>query len=207
MTEEVTVPPNEDLAPEAGEIPASAAEKSILFIVMAGVLLLDYFSKRFIEGWLPLNESWSPNADLAGYFQITHVSNSGAAFGIFPSGSALFMVVAVVVSVAIILYNQSMPANSQLYRVALGLQLGGALGNFIGRLRLDGRVTDFLDFGPVPVFNVADMSIVVGVIMLALLMFRDQRREHKEKSSETEIEETSVTAAEDLEDRSMSWNE
>jgi signal peptidase II len=207
MTEEATVPSDEDLASEAGEKPASAAEKSILFIVMAGVLLLDYFSKRFIEGWLPLNESWSPSTELADYFQITHVSNSGAAFGIFPSGSGLFMVIAVVVSVAIILYNQSMPANSQLYRVALGLQLGGALGNFIGRLRLDGRVTDFLDFGPVPVFNVADMSIVVGVIMLALLMFRDQRREQKEKSDKVEIEESAVTAAENGEDRSMLWNE
>jgi signal peptidase II len=85
--------------------------------------------------------------------------------------------------------------------------LGGALGNFIGRLRLDGRVTDFLDFGPVPVFNVADMSIVVGVIMLALLMFRDQRREQKEKSDKAEIEESAVTAAENGEDRSMLWNE
>jgi hypothetical protein len=68
-------------------------------------------------------------------------------------------------------------------------------------------VTDFLDFGPVPVFNVADMSIVVGVIMLALLMFRDQRREQKEKSDKVEIEESAVTAAENGEDRSMLWNE
>ena len=168
---------------------------------------MDYLTKLLIESWLPLHESWSPSAELAAYFQITHVSNSGAAFGIFPSGSALFMIVAVVVSVAIILYNQGMPANSHLYRVALGLQLGGALGNFIGRLRLDGRVTDFLDFGPVPVFNVADMSIVVGVILLALLMLRDQRRERKEQPTAEEIEEPTVIAVEDGEDPSMLWNE
>lgn len=207
MSEEVNLDSNEESALEAEETNASTAEKSILFVVTACVLLLDYVTKVFIEGWLPLHESWSPSADLAAYFQITHVSNSGAAFGIFPSGSAIFMVVAVVVSVAIILYNQSMPANSHLYRVALGLQLGGALGNFLGRLRLDGRVTDFLDFGPVPVFNVADMSIVVGVIMLALLMFRDQRREQRERSIAVESEEATVSPVEDGEDRSMLWNE
>ena len=207
MSEEVNLDSNEESALEAEDMKASTAEKSILFVVTACVLLLDYVTKVFIEGWLPLHESWSPSADLAAYFQITHVSNSGAAFGIFPSGSVIFMVVAVVVSVAIILYNQSMPANSHLYRVALGLQLGGALGNFLGRLRLDGRVTDFLDFGPVPVFNIADMSIVVGVIMLALLMFRDQRREQKERSIAIESEAATVSPVEDGEDRSMLWNE
>ena len=206
MSEEVNVTMNEDSPPDVGEMPASLAEKSILFIVTACVLILDYATKVFVEGWLPLNSSWSPNPDLAEYFQITHVSNSGAAFGIFPSGSALFMIVAVVVAVAIVLYNQSMPANSHLYRVALGLQLGGALGNFIGRLRLDGRVTDFFDFGPVPVFNIADASIVVGVIMLALLMFRDQRREQRAKAA-AELAEPRVTPAEDSEDHSFLWNE
>jgi signal peptidase II len=207
MSEEVNLNSNESITPEVDGAPASKAEKSILFVVTGCVILLDYLTKVLIEGWLPLHESWSPSADLATYFQITHVSNSGAAFGIFPSGSVVFMVVAVVVSVAIILYNNSMPANSHLYRVALGLQLGGALGNLVGRLRLDGRVTDFLDFGPVPVFNIADMSIVVGVIMLALLMFRDQRREQKARSVAVESEEARATPVEDGEDRSMLWNE
>ena len=206
MSEEVNLDSNEESALEAEDMKASTAEKSILFVVTACVLLLDYVTKVFIEGWLPLHESWSPSADLAAYFQITHVSNSGAAFGIFPSGSVIFMVVAVVVSVAIILYNQSMPANSHLYRVALGLQLGGALGNLLSRVRV-GHVTDFLDFGPVPVFNIADMSIVVGVIMLALLMFRDQRREQKERSIAIESEAATVSPVEDGEDRSMLWNE
>ena len=205
MSEEVNVTVNKDHPPESGKTRASAAEKSILFIVTAFVLILDHATKLFIEGWLPLNASWSPNEDLAEYFQITHVSNSGAAFGIFPSGSAIFMVVAVVVAVAIVLYNQNMPANSHLYRVALGLQLGGALGNFIGRLRLDGRVTDFFDFGPVPVFNIADASIVVGVIMLALLMFRDQRREQREKAAE--LEKSAMAPVDDSEDHSIIWNE
>lgn len=148
---------------------ATWQERGIVFLVTALVLLADHLSKIYVESRLPLNSTWAPFPELESYFRITHVSNTGAAFGLFQSGSLILAIVAVVVSIVIVFYNRHLPGNLYWYRLALGLQLGGALGNLLSRIRL-GHVTDFLDFGPVPVFNLADASIVTGTILLGLLM-------------------------------------
>jgi signal peptidase II len=186
---------------------ATGGEKAILFLVMAVVLLADYASKVVVENNLALNTTWAPIPDLAQYFRFTHVSNTGAAFGLFPSGSILFAIVAIVVSIFIIIYNQVLPARHQLFRVALGLQLGGAVGNLLSRLRL-GHVTDFLDFGPWPVFNVADLCVVTGVIMLGFLMLIEERQGIKEPADSTEsLPTVESQPAETGEDVSMLWND
>jgi signal peptidase II len=173
MLEESQPPEHVDDVPEQeppAEPPkASWREKGIVFLVMALVLLADHLSKVFVESRLPLNTTWAPIPEWESLFRITHVSNTGAAFGLFQSGSLILSIVAVVVSVVIVLYNSYLPGNLLWYRLALGLQLGGALGNLLNRIRI-GHVTDFLDFGPVPVFNVADTSIVTGTILLGFLM-------------------------------------
>ena len=193
--------------PAANEVPASLSEKAILYLVMALVLLLDILSKVAVENWLELNTSWMPIEALTPIFRITHVSNTGAAFGLFPSGGNLFMIVGIVVSVFIIFYNTRLPANHYLYRVALGLQLGGALGNLINRLRI-GHVTDFLDFGPWPIFNVADMCVVAGVFLLAFLMLRDERRIQVEiKRQQSEAVSQGKPRAENGDDQSIVRNE
>lgn len=165
------------LKPEA----PSTAQRSLLLLVAAAVIVVDHISKLYVESWLPLNRSWAPFPELAHLFRITHVTNTGAAFGLFPGGSLFFTVIATVVAIFILYYNYQLPAGQRPLRIALGLQLGGALGNLIDRLRL-GHVTDFLDFGPWPVFNLADTSIVAGVVILAILMLQEQRelREHRE---------------------------
>ncbi len=153
-----------------------ALQHLLLFLVALVVIVLDQASKYLIEARMPLNTTYAPIPALEAIFRITHVSNTGAAFGLFAQGGVLFMLVAAVVSVVIILYNFSLPRGFFLLRAALGLQLGGALGNLIDRIRL-GHVTDFLDFGPWPVFNLADTSIVAGVVILGVLMLLEQRRE------------------------------
>lgn len=158
----------------AAEKTSSTAQRSLLLLVAATVIIVDHVSKLYVESWLPLNHSWAPFPELAHLFRITHVTNTGAAFGLFPSGSVFFTVIATVVAVFILIYNYQLPAGQFPLRIALGLQLGGALGNLIDRLRL-GHVTDFLDFGPWPVFNLADTSIVAGVVILAVLMLQEQR--------------------------------
>ena len=170
----------------AGRI-ASTGQRMILFLVAALVIVVDHFTKLYIENWLPLNHSWAPVPELGSYFRITHVSNTGAAFGLFPGGSLFFTVIAIVVGAVIILYNYGLPAGHPLLRLALGLQLGGALGNLIDRLRL-GHVTDFLDFGPWPVFNVADMAIVAGVVILGFLMIQEEREMRALAKAERERE-------------------
>jgi signal peptidase II len=148
---------------------ATWQEQGIVFLVMALVLLADHLSKAYVEGRFPLNSTWAPFPEWESFFRITHVSNTGAAFGLFQSGSTVLSIVAIIVSVIIVIYNRYLPGHMYWYRLALGLQLGGALGNLLSRIRL-GHVTDFLDFGPVPVFNLADTSIVTGTILLGFLM-------------------------------------
>lgn len=158
---------------------ASTRQRSVLLLVAAIVIVVDHVSKLYVESWLPLNHSWAPFPEMAHLFRFTHVTNTGAAFGLFPGGSLFFTAIATIVGVFIIYYNYQLPAGQRVLRVALGLQLGGALGNLIDRLRL-GHVTDFLDFGPWPVFNLADTSIVTGVILLGFLMLQEQKEMREE---------------------------
>ena len=181
------------------EKPASLWERVWLFLVTATIVMVDHFSKLLIESRFALNESWVPFPEQLPFFRITHVSNTGAAFGVFPSGSMIFTVVAIIVSIVIVLYNYRLPADHKLLRLALGLQLGGAMGNLIDRLRL-GHVTDWMDVGPWPVFNVADASIVAGVVVLALLMLFEQRPEPP--AQEEGVKELMPTV-EPMEDRNL----
>ena len=121
---------------------ASTGQRLILILVAALVILFDHLTKLYIENRLPLNHTWAPLPELSAYFRITHVSNTGAAFGLFPGGSLFFTVIALIVAAVIIIYNYRLPSGNRLLRVALGLQLGGALGNLVDRLRL-GHVTDY----------------------------------------------------------------
>lgn len=173
--------------PQRDQIPASGRQKLLLFLVAGAIIIVDHITKLFIEQWLPLNSTWAPFPELAAVFRITHVSNTGAAFGLFPGGSPIFTVIAIIVAGVIIFYNYQLAGKQTLLRLALGLQLGGATGNLIDRLRL-GHVTDFLDFGPWPVFNVADASIVAGVVILGFLMFKEEREEQMRRRREAEME-------------------
>lgn len=174
MIEEVMITEKEGVRVEPKERPSTIIDQTLLLVVTAMVIVIDHLTKLYIEIWLPLNSSWQPWPEYGHLFQVTHVSNTGAAFGLFPTGSNIFMVVAVLVAIIIVVYNYRLPAGHYLFRIALGLQLGGALGNFVDRIRL-GHVTDFMDVGPWPVFNVADASIVAGVIVLVILMLLESR--------------------------------
>jgi signal peptidase II len=157
----------------------------LILPVTAGlVVLLDQLSKHFVIARLAEGQSWEVAPWLAPVFRITHVTNTGAAFGLFRGGSDVFVIIAAIVIVAIIIYYRQIPDGQWLMRVALGLQLGGAIGNnLVDRLR-QGFVVDFIDlnFWPLhewPVFNLADSSIVAGVVLLALLMIEEERRERQ----------------------------
>jgi signal peptidase II len=165
--------------------PSTMARSWMLWIA-AGVIVLDQLTKLIIETTLPLYESWEPIPAIAPIFRITHVSNTGVAFGLFPAGSTLFAWAAVVVSLVILVYNYGLPPQQKLLRLALGLQLGGALGNLISRVRI-GHVTDFMDFGPWPVWNVADFSVVSGAILLAWLFWIEERKQKPIREENPEI--------------------
>ncbi len=112
-----------------------------------------------------------------------YITNRGVAFGLFSRFGDAFVPLAIIIMSIILLYYRSLAAPRVWLRLALGLQLGGALGNLVDRLRF-GSVVDFLDFHVDainfhwPVFNVADSAIVVGVaILIAALTFQPDQPE------------------------------
>jgi signal peptidase II len=156
-----------------------------VLIGIAGIIVtLDYFTKDFVRQSLSLGESWMPLEWLAPYARIVHWRNSGAAFGIFQNGGLIFTGLAIIVSIFIIFYFPQVPKEEWALRLAMGMQLGGALGNLLDRLLFDGYVTDFISVGSFPVFNVADSSISVGVCVLILGVWISERKFKKEKESE-----------------------
>ena len=148
----------------------------ILPVVALAVLAADQTTKFVVTSSLELYESWAPVPALAGWFDIQYVTNTGSAFGMFQNGAPIFVVISIIVSAAILIYHATLPDGQSLMRFCMGLQLGGALGNLFDRFLL-GYVVDFLNFHFWPVFNVADMSIVCGVALLALVLLYEDRQE------------------------------
>ncbi len=140
-----------------------------LFGIALLVLLADQVTKWIVRQSLPVNGWWAPVPALSEVFKISHVRNTGGAFGIFPSYSLIFMIVAIAVVAAILLYSRLLSSTRGWIVLSLGLQLGGAAGNLLDRLRF-GQVTDFIDISIWPVFNVADSSVVVGTILLGFFI-------------------------------------
>jgi signal peptidase II len=151
---------------------------ALFFGVAALVLVVDQVTKHVVLTQLSVGEMWNPVPLLMPFIRVTHVTNTGAAFGMFREYGVFFALVAVVVVIGIIGFYRYLPPNQGWLRVSLGLQLGGALGNLLDRIRL-GSVVDFIDFRPWPaVFNLADTAIVVGVAILAFyLLFINQEDE------------------------------
>lgn len=164
----------------------SPTNRTASFLMLIGigllVLALDQLTKAWVVAGIPEGSWWSPLPGQAWrIFRFTHTTNSGAAFGIFPNQGSFFMLVAVVVVIAILIYHRNLPAGNWLMRLSLGLQLGGAVGNLIDRVRY-GYVIDFIDIGFWPIFNLADASIVIGVGLLAYSLWHEER--HSQATSQ-----------------------
>ena len=152
----------------------------ILFGVAAVVLVADQASKGWVRANLEPGVPWTPVPCLRPVLSLTYVTNTGAAFGLFPQLGSLYALNAIVVIAAILYFHRKLVTNPPLVWISLGLQLGGAIGNLVDRLLHQWRVTDFIDlnFWPLhewPVFNPADSSVVVGVCILAVyLLFQGE---------------------------------
>ncbi len=162
-----------------------ARDYAVLLGLAGAVVALDQWTKYLVRTRLAFTESWSPWEWLAPYVRIVHWSNTGAAFGLFQSGGLLFTIVAFIVSLGILVYYPRVPASQVPLRLALSLQLGGAIGNLIDRLT-QGTVTDFVSVGTFPVFNLADASISAGVAVLIAAMWLEERRGRKAPVEEEE---------------------
>lgn len=157
------------------------------------VLIADQVTKGLIVAHMTLGQTVELTSWLAPIFRLTYITNTGVAFGLFPGLGDFFIIVDIVVVVALMVYNHWLPSGKWLMRVALGLQLGGALGNVTDRL-FRGAVVDFLDlnFWPLkswPVGNVADVAIVAGVVLLGVVILFEEREQElpEEASQESEL--------------------
>jgi signal peptidase II len=139
----------------------------ILTVIAGAVILLDQLTQDWVRGNLAFGESFVPWPDLLPFVRILNWRNTGAAFGMFQEGGLIFAILAIVVVIMIIYYFPRIQRGDWALRLAMGLQLGGAVGNLIDRLQ-HGYVTDFIAVGSFPVFNVADASITMGVVVLLL---------------------------------------
>ncbi|MCL4528410.1 MAG: signal peptidase II [Chloroflexi bacterium] len=152
-----------------------------ILLGLAGVVIaLDQWTKWLVRTNIPFQQAWLPDSLLwlMPYARIVHWSNSGAAFGSFQNGNAVFTILAIIVIIAIFYYYPRVEAGDWALRLAMGLQLGGAAGNLIDRL-MAGKVTDFISVGSFAVFNVADSSISVGVAVLVLGVWIRERNDKK----------------------------
>jgi len=135
--------------------------KTVVKYIVIGVLILDQLSKYIVRQKIPHGESIPIINNI---FHLTHISNQGAAFGIFKN-QTYFFIIAAIAAIVFILINLRYKRGLGV-KIGLSLILAGAIGNLIDRVRL-GAVIDFLDFRIWPVFNVADSAITIGAILLA----------------------------------------
>ncbi|HWQ04938.1 MAG TPA: signal peptidase II [Longilinea sp.] len=150
-----------------------------LILIASVIILIDQLTKAVIQQNLALQETWMPLSWLAPYARIVHWYNTGVAFGMFQNGNLIFAIIAAIVSVAIFVVYPRIPREERILRIATSMMLAGAIGNLIDRITV-GHVTDFISLGSFAVFNVADMSITLGVCILVLGVWLQERRERKQ---------------------------
>jgi signal peptidase II len=149
--------------------------------VAVAVFGLDRITKIVVGSSIPLGSS----VEVVGqWVRISHVTNNGAAFGLLPERTTLLSILSVGAVLAIVFYYRRLAADSRLIAATLGMQLGGAFGNLVDRIG-QGYVIDFVDVG-IPggprfwSFNVADSSIVVGIIAVAVLLWWQERQQPRD---------------------------
>ena len=150
--------------------------REMWFFLVAGIVIgLDQLSKYLVRANMDLGQSIPEE----GFFRFTYGTNTGGVFGFFSNQTFLITVAAIISVVVILLYSRHKMAQSMLVKVSLGLILGGSIGNLIDRIRL-GAVTDFIDVGAWPVFNLGDSAIDIGVVLLIAYLLMKMRKERRE---------------------------
>ena len=142
----------------------------ILIIFIIGI---DQLSKFYIQSVLALGKSVPVLPDI---FHITYILNPGAAFGILEHQRLLFIVVATALLLGVLCFQNRLKKETLRMRLGVALLSGGAIGNLVDRIRL-GAVVDFFDFRIWPIFNVADIAIVLGVGLIVWAAFLTTKEE------------------------------
>jgi signal peptidase II len=158
---------------------AQLSKAGIFVAVVVGIVLIDFSTKWMIQRTFTLYEQ----VDVIGeYVRLTYIFNPGAAFGIHlgPYSRIIFLLLSGVALLALAGMYWATPLSDRMRLSAIALICGGAVGNLVDRLRSERGVVDFLDVGigmiRWPVFNVADIAVTTGAIILALSLWNEERR-------------------------------
>ena len=157
--------------------PSDSWQNVVFFLVGSLIVFADQLSKIWVKTNLVRGESLFD----IGFFRIIHTQNTGAAFGLFPNHTFVLTIASFIGLIVILLCAFFLPRHLPFLgtiqaKSALGLVLGGTLGNLIGRLAF-GYVTDFISFSFWPAFNIADSAVTVGSLWLVYLIFRQTAAE------------------------------
>ena len=155
--------------------------KSYLFLfpTALAVIGLDQWTKSIVRANLETGQIWSPWDWLTPFARFVHWHNTGVAFGMFQNNNVLFAILVSIIAAIIVIYYPSLTEEDWFLKVALSLQLGGAVGNLIDRLTI-GHVTDFISVGNFAVFNIADACVTIGVAVMILGMWIQERKSKKQ---------------------------
>ena len=145
---------------------------------VVSVFVADQVTKQIIKATLPIGASWPAD----GLVRLTHGTNTGTAFGLLLNQTT-FLIFASLVAIGFLVYfYRAYALEKPILRYAIGLQLGGAFGNLLDRVAF-GRVTDFVDVGWWPIFNVADSAICVGMATLIIVIVAGDVRSHRRRGA------------------------
>lgn len=146
------------------------------YLIALIVIIIDQFSKWLVVKKMDLLESFPI---IENFFYITSHRNEGAAWGILQGQMIFFYIITIIAVIGIVYVMQKYAKGNQLFSISLSLVLGGAIGNFIDRL-FRKEVVDFIDVYiftyDYPIFNIADSSLVIGVIILFIITIRDEKK-------------------------------
>jgi signal peptidase II len=153
---------------------------AVFFMVVVGILVFDLTTKLLVQRHLYLYQQ----IDIIGeYVRLTYIYNPGAAFGISVGQHSrqIFLGLSVVALAALVGMYWYTPVSDRVRLMAISLICGGAMGNLIDRVRSESGVVDFIDVGVGdirwPVFNIADMAVTTGAIILALSLWQEEQGE------------------------------
>lgn len=178
-------------------IRTSARHWAFLLGITGLILAFDQASKAWVVQNFLLYESRAMIPFLAPVFNFTYTQNTGAAFGMFESASNIFLLIAIVATAVITYFYRNLKGDAWPLRFGMALQLGGALGNALDRVTR-GFVVDFLHlfYDPLnwdwPIFNFADVSIVLGVLLVVGILWLEDEDEMEDESKT--IQETTDPA-------------
>ncbi|MBW3571056.1 MAG: signal peptidase II [Gemmatimonadetes bacterium] len=169
------------------DTPDEARKKMALYLGLTiGLIVVDQLTKYVVQRTLPL---WVPVPVMGDFFRLTYIFNRGAAFGIHLGewSRIAFSILPVAAAVLLYLMYRQTPWSDRTRLVAIALVTGGAIGNLIDRIRSSRGVVDFFDFGVGnvrwPVFNVADIGVTVGALLLAVSLWREEQTLEQQKEA------------------------